>query len=461
VCALAVPLLCAFATPSGRAASANSYRDGTSALPSLAAADTEQVGQQEVAQPTKVRRSTGRRRKVVDADSAQVLQDSLAARVRQLQAELSGPLKEGRDMPDVTKYIAWGFLALLVLLPILLYVEYRLTLVRAYRTGAKRLPIFFGFAELILWDPGETVVLLRKKELVAIETGAVKGGIKRISPWLGDEYRGRLSSKTMMYSWQSQESDPILTSDGLPIHLGLGILWRVVNPRLYVSRISTEYHESGAHVSDSLLGAVEEWLSKIAAGTLREQVNQLPAQSLISPYAQAYIHATDDDAVDSLTFAGQIAATVRELDQKMQPFGVEIERIEVQKVALPAHFQEILQRARETQLEPMMAKNRAEATRIRRGADTDADLLKLQGLSGIIGREGVRAKEVFSEVNFGAMSNPLIAMNPLMRPLANTVQRVAEQGLADDVAADAPEQKLLDSERKLPASSSDGIGAPP
>lgn len=113
-----------------------------------------------------------------------------------------------------------------------------------------------------------------------------QGGYCAISPWKGQEYKGRISYKTQFSTWKS---DPIITSDGLAINLAVGIWWRIANPGTFVSAIASDYHEGEQHRSENLGEAAEFWIKKLAAGTLREEVNQLPAEKLISPYVQAYL----------------------------------------------------------------------------------------------------------------------------------------------------------------------------
>src|SRR5438309_583634 len=74
----------------------------------------------------------------------------------------------------------------------------------------------------------------------------------------------------------------------LPCWLRFGY-GRIVVPGLYVSRIAADYHEGEQHHNEDLGEAAEFWIKKLAAGTLREEVNQLPAEKLISPYVQAYL----------------------------------------------------------------------------------------------------------------------------------------------------------------------------
>jgi hypothetical protein len=173
-----------------------------------------------------------------------------------------------------------AILLLLILLCVLLWVgtDPARAKYRAFRHGLKRSPFWFGNAEWIFWEPGETVVLLEHKHLIPMTD--TQGGYRIVSAWKGQEYKGRISYKTQFSTWKS---DPIITSDGLPINLGLGIWWRIANAKDYVSKIASDYHEGERHRDENLAEAAEFWIKKLAAGTLRQEVNQLPAEKLISP----------------------------------------------------------------------------------------------------------------------------------------------------------------------------------
>lgn len=344
-----------------------------------------------------------------------------------------------------------GIAVLVVLLIVLwIFASKYLARVRAFKTGAKRMPYWGGAAEWVLWDPGETVVLLRQKVLVPIEVKRTEGGIGTISAWRGEEYRGRISSKTQLFAWRSE---PILTADGLPIYFSLSIWWRVNDPQQYVSRIAAEYRADGETQQDSLMGAAGTWLEKFAAGTLREQVSKLPAARVISARAERFLEVEADPGIPLLgdsagtgqsSFAQEIAATRQSINTKTADYGIEVERIEVQGVELPPEFQETIEEMRRAYIEPGKARLESEAAAIRANRQTDVEMGRLARLAEIIGAPAVATKEILKDVDLAGLANPLVVMNPVMTPFTDAVRKSAETGLKPIQPAEEPRKELSD-----------------
>jgi hypothetical protein len=292
---------------------------------------------------------------------------------------------------------------------------------RAFRLGLKRSPFWFGNAEWIFWEPGETVVLLENKHLIPMTD--TQGGYRIVSAWKGQEYKGRISYKTQFSTWRS---DPIITSDGLPITLGLGIWWRIANAKDYVSKIASDYHEGEQHKNENLAEAAEFWIKKLAAGTLRQEVNQLPAEKLISPYVQSYLQVRQgaEDGVPPAAkpipnFSDQLDKSKTELNDKTRPYGIEIERLEVQELILPPIYQQKLEAVRVAFLEPVQTR-----------ALTDAQVIALKGLASVIGEEKVGLIEVLKHVDISHLGmNPFTGTIPVVQPLLNTLSRESERAL--------------------------------
>src|SRR5665213_1856728 len=261
---------------------------------------------------------------------------------------------------------------------------------RAFRKGLKRSSFWFGNAEWIFWERGETVVLLERKRLVPMTDP--QGGYRMISAWKEQEYKGRISYKTQFSTWQS---DPILTSDGLAVHLGVGIWWKIIDAGKYVSAIASDYHEEDHHIGENLGEAAEFWIKKLAAGTLREEINQLPAEQLISPYVPAYLQVGRGPEKEVLmpgtngvpNFSQQLGKAQLKLSEKTIRYGIEIERLEVQELILPPIYQQKLEAVRVAFLEPSQAR-----------ALSEAQVIALQGLAGVIGPEKVGLIEILKHV---------------------------------------------------------------
>jgi regulator of protease activity HflC (stomatin/prohibitin superfamily) len=286
-------------------------------------------------------------------------------------------------------------------------------------------------------------VLLRNKKLLAMNVSAEHGGIASISPWRGEEYKGRISSKTQLFSWKS---DSILTADGLPVRFHLGIWWAVTTPGRYVSRIAAEYHDDGTDQRDSLNGAAQVWLEKLAAGTLREQVSRLPSSRIISSKAEAFLEIGKPGNSDELNFAREIGTTTRLLDEKTQGYGIHVERIEIQDLELPTDFQKTIEEMRRAHIEPGMAELESRAFAIRANTKTDVEIRRLTALAGVIGREAVGTKEILKDVDIAGLANPLLAVMPVMQPAADAVKNALTKGLSParfDGEVRAPSAQLL------------------
>jgi hypothetical protein len=361
------------------------------------------------------------RNTVANRVSAEDAQDQQAAQKQAEDAQERTKERIGNLMNEASHYAIAAFIVLVLFGLLWVATDRTRAKYRAFRLGLKRSPFWFGNAEWIFWEPGETIVLLRHKKLVPMKDR--DGGYRSISSWNGEEYKGRISYKTQFSTWKS---DPIITSDGLSINLNVGIWWRIVDASLYVSRIASDYHENDQHKDGNLTEAAEEWIEKLAAGTLREEVNQLPAEKLISPYVQAYlqVRSNSDGAATSEekpipNFAEQLGKTREKLNQKTLAYGIEVERFEVQELILPPMYQQKLEAVRIAFLEPTQAT-----------ALTNAQAIALQGLAGVIGKDRVGLIEVLKHVDISHINmNPFTGVVPIVQPMLNALQQQSERAL--------------------------------
>ena len=356
---------------------------------------------------------------------AYLLRNALVERISADAAkrdELTSAQSAERNSLIMHRFTYYGIVALIVMiLLVLLWIatDRSRAKYRAFRLGLKKSPFWFGNAEWIFWEPGETVVLLRHKKLVPMKDR--DGGYRTISPWNGEEYKGRISYKTQFSTWKS---DPIITSDGLAVNLSVGIWWRIVDASVYVSRTASDYHEGEQHKDENLAEAAEFWIKKLAAGTMREEINQLPAEKLISPYVQQYLQVrTEEGAAPQEkplpNFKEQLGSSKVKLDEKTQEYGIQIERLEVQELILPPVYQQKLEAVRVAFLEPTQAQ-----------ALTNAQVIALKGLAGVIGADKVGLIEVLKHVDLSNIGmNPLTGTIPILQPVISTLQLQSEKAL--------------------------------
>jgi regulator of protease activity HflC (stomatin/prohibitin superfamily) len=293
----------------------------------------------------------------------------------------------------------------------------------AIRSGQLRKPYWWGLKELILWEPGEAVVLLRDKHLVTMADAT--GGYASISAWSGEEYKGRITYKSQMMKYTS---DPIHTSDGISVKLDLGIWWHIQNPNLYVSRIASDYHVDGSHRGQSrgytdtptgekyfdgkLKETAEEWIRVLAGSSLREHICQLTAGKLISPYIQSYIHRYFDPSDgETSQYENRMHTVLGEaevaLNGKTEDYGVRIERLEVQELKLPSNLETKLETVRVSFLEPARSSAETEAKTIEKKGLNQVQLEALSGLAAIIGKDGAAKIEFLKAL--GIAKIPFVA----------------------------------------------------
>jgi regulator of protease activity HflC (stomatin/prohibitin superfamily) len=334
----------------------------------------------------------------------------------------------GKRAAVIGGIMSWvWFTGALVLVLVVLVVVFRqgkrYAKFRAIRTGQLRIPYWWGLMELLLWEPGEAIVLLRNKKLVAMADAT--GGYTSISAWSGEEYKGRITYKSQLMRYTS---DPIHTSDGVVVNLDLGVWWHIQNPNLYVSRIAADYHADGTHhgklrgytdrpTGDKYFDAklqetAEEWIRVLAGSSLREHLCQLTAAKLISPYIQSYIHRYFDPSENEASeYKNRMSTVLGEaaeaLNGKTNEYGIRVERVEVQELKLPTNLQSKLETVRLSFLEPARSSAETEAKTIERKGLSQAQLAALSGLADIIGKDGVAKIEFLKAL--GVARIPFVA----------------------------------------------------
>jgi hypothetical protein len=142
-----------------------------------------------------------------------------------------------------------------------------------------------------------------------------------------------------------------------------------------------------------------------------------------------------------LIFARDIEATRASLDAKTRAYGINVERIEVQELELPADFQKTIEEMRRAHIEPGLANLESTAYAIRANAKTDVEMRRLGMLADVIGKPAVATKEILKEVDMGAVANPLISMMPVLQPFTEAVKKATLAGLAGSQSAEPEEAK--------------------
>jgi hypothetical protein len=225
--------------------------------------------------------------------------------------------------------------------------------------------------------------------------------------------------------------------------LSLSVWWKITDAKKFVLEVAADYHDETHHHAAALSTpdearaqkkateywtkeAAEFWIRKLAAGTLREQINLLPAEKLISPYVQTYIQVARGQATGQSTdlqrietFSGQLGNTRNELNKKAVDYGITVEKLEVPELILPPVYQKKLEAVRIAFLEPHQ-----------QTALTEAQKIALNGLADIIGKDKVGLIEVLKHVDLSHVSaNPFTGVIPIVRPIVKDIQQHTERAL--------------------------------
>lgn len=333
---------------------------------------------------------------------------------------------------------------------------------KAIRDGKLLVPYWFGTKKLVLWEPGDAVVLLRDKKLVAM--GDPTGGYASISPWDGEEYKGRITYKSQLKTYVS---DSIHTSDGVPVKFELGIGWHIQNPNTYISRLAADYHQDEAHEGEprghsetmnprsenyydgKLKETAEKWIELLAGSTLREHICQLTVAKLISPYVQSYVdhyfqHSSDSTVKYERGTTTTLSEALAALNVKTREYGIGVQNLEIKNLHLPPNLEQKLQAVRLSFLEPPKSMAETEAKAIEQRGLTQTQVEALRGLADVIGRDSAAKIEFIKAI--GLAKIPFVApyappFSVMQSILAETKPKLAEPG------TDFPRQPIGPAER--------------
>lgn len=345
------------------------------------------------------------------------------------------------------------FFAVLLLLTVLVIAfiwltQYWLPRSAAFRDSKNRVRVWFGQGEIVLWNPGQTFAFLRNKKLMQI--GGSNGGLQFVSALRREEAIGPISLQTALFTW---DDDNVLTRDGQPLRMSIGVWWKVVDVEKYVFRmysedaalatqndpyVPTNYStlpnqvyrvqpKSGAVRFDSvqLHKIADRWLRVLVESTIRHRINQLAVADVVSSQAMEFLKMADS----TLTSAGDIKShtirehaleeALRDVQAKALEFGFGAVKMEVRHVYLPEKIQDAINETRIAFLAPIRGEREAEAARIH-----------LEKLVTVLGRDNVALNQIMSNLKNANFLTPL----PIFQPIADKLNAVGqkESGLALD-----------------------------
>ncbi len=286
---------------------------------------------------------------------------------------------------------------------------------RAFKTGERMVPVWFGIGRLLLWNPGETFVFQENKKLK--DVGDPEGGMRTIFPIRGEECVGPISLRTNLLNWEDTE---VLTREAQPLGIKVAVWWRISDARTYAFRISTDRPEFTKGVASRALllddaavhKMVEHWIYVLTESAVRSQVNQLSVADVVSAQATQFLQdvgqndrAQRSEALEKL-FEPAMEGALRIIKDKAQGYGIAVERLEVPHVHLPPEMQEAINETRKAFLSPIRSEREAEAVKI-----------KLDKMAQVLGKDNVALNELMKNLQGTQIMTPLNFMAPLFAGL--------------------------------------------
>lgn len=270
--------------------------------------------------------------------------------------------------------IDWGATAALLLAIISVVLAswfwlYWIPRARAFKNGLKRVSIYMGLGELIFWNPGETFAFLRNKRIDSL--GDKSGGWRTIYPILGLEAIGPIPLQLALYNWEDQH---VLTRDGQSLALRVGVWWKVEDAERFVFHIysdkapHTEIDRNQAKLDPVHIHKIADlWLNVTAESSIRAKINSMAVADVVSSKAMQFLRSLDspseEDTHIAHTFEAAILGVRDEIHQKCSLFGIHVDRLEVQRIQLPADVQKAINETRIAFLSPIRSEREAEAVK--------------------------------------------------------------------------------------------------
>jgi regulator of protease activity HflC (stomatin/prohibitin superfamily) len=315
---------------------------------------------------------------------------------------------------DITQFLVLlVFLALLV--GAIVWFGYWRPRSLAFKSGERKVPVWFGAGRLLLWNPGETFVFQANKKLR--DVGDPEGGMRTIFPIRGEECVDPISLRTDLLNWEDKQ---VLTREAQPLDIRVAVWWKISDPRTYAFRIATDMPESDKTVAnrDRLLddaavhSAIKSWIYVLTESAVRSQVNQLSVADVVSAQATQFLQDVGEngrpqhsDALGKL-FEPAMEGALKTIKDKARSYGIEVERLEVQHVHLPPEMQKAINETRQAFLSPIRSEREAEALKI-----------KLEKLAQVLGKDTVGLNELMKNFQGTQIMSPLNFMAPLFAGL--------------------------------------------
>ena len=277
--------------------------------------------------------------------------------------------------------------------------------------------------------------------------GDDQGGMRNVYPFRNQEAIGPIPLQTALFTWKD---DNVLTRDGQPLQMGLGVWCRVQDVEKYIfkiysdesvlrtqvspyvpanyakypSQVAARQPISGSSRFDSinLHNIADQWLRVLVESTVRQRINQLAVADVVSSQAMDFLRSTDGpqptDERNINLFDSAIAEALHDIRSKALDFGLAAERMEVQHVYLPKSIQDAINETRIAFLAPIRGEREAEAARI-----------GLEKLVSVLGRDNVALNQIMSNLKGSNIVTPLPMFQPLVEKMNDLGKRRDEPPL--------------------------------
>lgn len=302
-----------------------------------------------------------------------------------------------------------GLVSVVTVILVLSTIHLMLCKARAIASQKNEQPVLFNLIKLVLWAPNEGFILLRNKQIKEVIHGD-GGGIRFIFPMFGEEIAARVSLGVQLTHF---EDDHFLTRESVQVRLRAAIWWHVVDLEKYYflmnSGIGVVTEEGGRkHSGRESYGrknTAEGWIQALAESSLRQLISQANYSALVSATASNQLKAEHNGSVvsdvpHSVTPDFISERLRRELLPKVQQYGLELNRVEIQDVALDPKLQEAITQVWTASLKPAQSEAEARAKQI-----------ELEAVVNVLGVNAVAMNEVaknFQNANYvGSMPNVL------------------------------------------------------
>jgi regulator of protease activity HflC (stomatin/prohibitin superfamily) len=300
---------------------------------------------------------------------------------------------------------------------------------QAFKSGERKVPVWFGMGKLVLWNPGETFVFQENKRLK--DVGDPEGGMRTIFPVRGEECVGPIALRTGLLD---REYALVLTREAQPLGIKVAVWWKVNDARTYAFRIATDAPEFGKSVAsrDRLLDdsavhdTVEHWIEVLTESAVRSQVNQLSVADVVSAQATQFLQDVGENgrpqqpAAIGKLFEPAMEGALKTIREKSRGYGIEVERLEVQHVHLPPEMQEAINETRQAFLSPIRSEREAEALKI-----------KLEKLAQVLGKDTVGLNELMKNLQGAQFVTPFNFMASLFGGLDKKATAALNPALPD------------------------------